>query len=63
MSLFGKIFGKKEIELEPCDLSILGTDVHSHLIPAIDDGAQTMEESFEQWLNPPNNKDFQQIEA
>jgi chromosome segregation ATPase len=25
--------------------------------------SQTMEESFEQWLNPPNNKDFQQIEA
>ena len=43
MSLFGKIFGKKEIELEPCDLSILGTDVHSHLIPGIDDGAKDME--------------------
>ena len=46
MSLFGKIFRKKEIELEPCDLSILGTDVHSHLIPGIDDGAKNMDDSL-----------------
>ena len=38
-------FGKKE--LEPIDFSVLKTDMHSHLIPAIDDGAQTMEESLE----------------
>ena len=46
MSLFGKIFRKKEIELEPCDLSTLGTDVHSHLIPGIDDGAKNMDDSL-----------------
>jgi len=47
MGLFGKLFQKKEIELEPCDLSVLGTDVHSHFIPGIDDGAKTMEDSLE----------------
>ena len=38
-------FGKKK--LLPIDFSVLKTDVHSHLIPAIDDGAQTLEESLE----------------
>ena len=47
MGLFGKLFKKKEIELEPCDLSVLGTDVHSHFIPGIDDGAKTIEDSLE----------------
>lgn len=28
------------------DLSVLGTDIHSHFIPGIDDGAQTMEDSI-----------------
>jgi protein-tyrosine phosphatase len=48
MGLFSRIFGKKEKLqlLEPVDLSVLGVDVHSHLIPGIDDGAQTMEESL-----------------
>lgn len=31
--------------LEPLDLSVLNVDVHSHFIPGIDDGAQTMEEA------------------
>ncbi len=47
MGFFGKLFKKKEIELEPCDLSTLGTDVHSHFIPGIDDGAKTMEDALE----------------
>jgi tyrosine-protein phosphatase YwqE len=47
MPLFGKLFKKKEIELEPCDLSVLGTDVHSHFIPGIDDGAKNMENALE----------------
>ena len=34
-------------ELDPIDFSILKTDMHSHLIPKIDDGAQTIEESLE----------------
>ena len=46
MSLFGKLFKKKEIELEPCDLSVLGTDVHSHFIPGIDDGAKNIDDAL-----------------
>ena len=46
MSLFGKLFKKKEIELDPCDLSVLVTDVHSHFIPGIDDGAKSIEDSL-----------------
>lgn len=47
MGIFSKIFGKKEVVLEPADFSILGTDVHSHFIPGIDDGAATMDDSLE----------------
>lgn len=47
MGLFSAIFGKKEKLLEPADLSVLHTDVHSHLIPAIDDGSNSLEESIE----------------
>jgi protein-tyrosine phosphatase len=45
MSFLSKLF-KKEPNLEPVDLSVLGTDVHSHLIPGIDDGAKVMEETI-----------------
>lgn len=38
-------FWKKKID--PVDLSWLGTDIHSHLIPGIDDGAQEMAASIE----------------
>ena len=39
MGLFG-LFSKKEKKLkEAIDLSVLHTDVHSHLIPGIDDGS------------------------
>jgi len=41
-----KIF-KKEEKLPPYDLSLLNVDVHSHFIPGIDDGAQTIEESLD----------------
>lgn len=37
-------FGKKEEPL--ADFSFLGTDMHSHLIPGIDDGAKTIEDSI-----------------
>lgn len=41
-------FKKKNILLDtPVDLSILGTDIHSHFIPGIDDGSKTIEESVE----------------
>lgn len=47
MGLFNSLFGKKQAELPPADLSVLRTDVHSHFIPGIDDGAQTLEQSVE----------------
>lgn len=45
MSFFSKIF-KKEPQLSPIDLSILKVDFHSHLIPGIDDGSKSMEETI-----------------
>lgn len=47
MGLLSNIFRKKKAALPAADLSILGVDVHSHLIPGIDDGAQTIEDSIE----------------
>lgn len=47
MGLFKRLFGKKEQVLPPADLSILKTDLHSHFIPGIDDGAKTIDESLE----------------
>jgi tyrosine-protein phosphatase YwqE len=43
-----KIFGSKKDKLiEPADISILNVDVHSHLIPGIDDGSKSLEETLE----------------
>ena len=47
MGLFTKIFGKSQPDLGPVDLGVLKCDVHSHFIPGIDDGAQTVEQSIE----------------
>lgn len=41
------IFKSKPEELVPLDLSWLKTDMHSHLIPGIDDGSKSMEESID----------------
>lgn len=41
-----KLFPHKGRGLEPLDFSPLVTDMHSHLIPAIDDGSKSMEESL-----------------
>ncbi|MBX2973370.1 MAG: histidinol phosphatase [Flavobacteriales bacterium] len=47
MGLFTNLFGKREPALGDADLSVLRCDVHSHFIPGIDDGAQTMDQSME----------------
>lgn len=44
MSWLKNLFGKP---LPDADLSVLGTDVHSHLIPGIDDGAIDLEDSIQ----------------
>jgi len=44
--LFGHLF-KSELLKEPLDLSVLGADMHSHFIPGIDDGSESMEQSLE----------------
>lgn len=45
MNLIKSLFGPKKRKT-PFDLSKLGVDMHSHLIPGIDDGAPTMEHSI-----------------
>ena len=47
MSFLSNIFGrKKEAVSNLSDLSSLGIDLHSQLIPGIDDGAKTLEDSM-----------------
>lgn len=45
MGLFSFLRKKEEI-LPPVDLSVLGADMHSHLIPGIDDGSRSLDESI-----------------
>lgn len=46
MGIFTSIFSKKQPQLEPFDLSIFGVDMHSHLIPGIDDGSKSMDQTI-----------------
>ena len=49
MSFLSKLLGKKEdLNYQPIkDYSSIAIDMHSHLIPGIDDGSKTMEESID----------------
>ena len=52
--MFSKLFGSKKEKITEAyngqplvdDFSFLGADMHSHFIPGIDDGAQTVEDSI-----------------
>ncbi|GAA4377682.1 tyrosine-protein phosphatase [Hymenobacter koreensis] len=44
-SFFQKLFGRSEAALT--SLAALGVDMHSHLLPGLDDGAATVEQSVE----------------
>ena len=46
MSFLKNIFSSKE-KMPPIDLGLVKTDIHSHLIPGIDDGSQNMDETIE----------------
>lgn len=47
MSLFGSLFTSKPKPADTGFINPIHTELHSHLIPAIDDGVQTLEESIE----------------
>lgn len=40
------LFKKKQVQVPEINFSRIKTDIHSHLIPGIDDGAQNIEESI-----------------
>ncbi len=46
MSFLSSLFGKSPRTNIPADLSVLKCDMHSHFIPGIDDGAETMEDAI-----------------
>jgi len=46
MNFFQNIFGAKK-EFAAFDYSAVGTDIHSHFIPGLDDGSKSIEDSVE----------------
>ncbi|MCH2230880.1 MAG: histidinol phosphatase [Crocinitomicaceae bacterium] len=46
MSFWNRIFSKNEESFPNVDLSIFQVDMHSHLIPGIDDGSKTMDHTI-----------------
>ena len=46
MGLFNNLFSSAKLS-KPVDFSVLRTDMHAHLIPGIDDGAENMDKSIE----------------
>lgn len=44
--MFNRLFRKKETPLPPVDWSVVKADMHSHLIPGIDDGSKSMDETI-----------------
>lgn len=44
--MFKKWFSKNAPQLPPIDFGKLGVDMHSHLIPGIDDGSKSMDETI-----------------
>ncbi|GAB5416351.1 MAG: capsular polysaccharide biosynthesis protein [Crocinitomicaceae bacterium] len=44
--MFGRLFGRSRPKLPPADLSVLKADMHSHLIPGIDDGSKNMDQTI-----------------
>ncbi len=44
--MFGRLFGRSRPKLPPADLSVLKVDMHSHLIPGIDDGSKNMDQTI-----------------
>jgi hypothetical protein len=47
MGFFSRFFGSgSEEEVTPFSISGIKTDLHSHLIPGIDDGSQTMDQTI-----------------
>src|SRR5688572_13932471 len=47
MSFFQKLFGNATEEANPTSISLaaLGVDMHSHVLPGLDDGAETVEQA------------------
>lgn len=46
MGFLKNIFGKKKAPIEAQDFSALKVDIHSHLVPGIDDGAKSLDDSI-----------------